>query len=59
MPATPESINAFLNYCREYISGRERSDGRLFLDRFFRAFGYAGLKEAGAKCEEKELFIIC
>lgn len=52
MPATPESIHSFLNYCREYISGRERSDGQLFLDRFFQAFGYEGLKEAGAKCEE-------
>ena len=52
MPATPESIHGFLNYCREYISGRERSDGQLFLERFFQAFGYEGLKEAGAKCEE-------
>ena len=52
MPATLENIHSFLNYCREYISGRERSDGQLFLDRFFQAFGYEGLKEAGAKCEE-------
>ncbi len=52
MPATTETINNFLNYCRQYISGRERSDGQLFLDRFFQAFGYEGLKEAGARCEE-------
>ena len=52
MPATPETINNFLNYCRQYISGRERSDGQLFLDRFFQAFGYEDLKEAGARCEE-------
>ena len=52
MSATPESIHAFLNYCRKYISGTKRSDGWLFLNRFFQVFGYEGLKEAGAKCEE-------
>ncbi|NEP39770.1 MULTISPECIES: hypothetical protein [Okeania] len=52
MPATPESIHAFLNYCREYISGTKRSDGWLFLNIFFQAFRYEGLKEVGAKCEE-------
>jgi len=55
MPATPKSIHAFLNYCREYISGTKRSDGWLFLNRFFQASGYEGLKEAGAKCECEEV----
>ena len=52
MPATPETIHHFLNYCQQYITGRERAEGQIFLDRFFQAFGYKeGLREAGAICD--------
>lgn len=52
MPATHESIHQFLNFCQQYITGRERADAQIFLDRFFQAFSYPGLMEAGARCEE-------
>ena len=53
MPATPETIHHFVNYCQQYITGRERGEGQIFIDQFFQAFGYKeGLREAGAICEE-------
>jgi type II restriction/modification system DNA methylase subunit YeeA len=52
MPATPESLEKFVNFCQEYISGKERKEAQIFLDRFFQAFGYPGALEAGAKYEE-------
>ncbi len=52
MPATPESLEKFVNFCQEYISGKERKEAQIFLDRFFQAFGYQGALEAGAKYEE-------
>ena len=53
MSIIPENIHQFLNYCQQYIRGRERGEAQLFLDRFFIAFGYKeGLREAGAVCEK-------
>jgi len=53
MSIIPENIHHFLNFCQQYITGRERGEAQIFLDRFFQAFGYKeGLREAGAICEE-------
>lgn len=52
MSATPETIQNFINFCEKHITGQERKEAQIFLDRFFQAFGYEGALEAGAKYEE-------
>ncbi|VXD16772.1 hypothetical protein PL8927_550095 [Planktothrix serta PCC 8927] len=52
MVATPESLQKFIDFCKEHITGQERKEAQTFLDRFFKAFGYEGALEAGAKYEE-------
>lgn len=51
MVATPQSLNEFVNYRLQYISGKERSQAQVFLDRFFQAFGHQGTLQAGAEYE--------
>ena len=51
MVATPQSLHKFVNFCLQHISGKERGEAQIFLDRFFQAFGHQGIKEAGAECE--------
>ena len=51
MVATPQSLHKFVNFCSQHISGKERGEAQIFLDRFFQAFGHQGIKEAGAECE--------
>ncbi len=51
MTATRETVFEFINFCRSHIQGRERADAQIFLERFFKAFGYEGLKEAKADLE--------
>ena len=41
----------FVAWCQKHITGDEKGDAQLFLDRLFQAFGHAGLKEAGATLE--------
>ncbi len=43
----------FVSWVGANIKGDEKGEAQLFLDRFFRAFGHAGLKEAGATLEER------
>ncbi|MFK0732588.1 MAG: DNA methyltransferase [Gloeotrichia echinulata HAB0833] len=50
--ATPESLDKFVNFCKQHITGQERKQAQTFLDRFFRAFGHEGALEAGASYEE-------
>lgn len=50
--ATPESLDKFVNFCKQHIKGQERKEAQTFLDRFFRAFGHEGALEAGASYEE-------
>ena len=52
MSATPEAAHNFLNFCKQYIQGKEKQDAQTFLDRFFRVFGYEGALEAGATYEQ-------
>ena len=49
--ATPESLNEFATFCKQHIKGQEKGEAQIFLDRFFQAFGYKGVIEAGATLE--------
>ena len=53
MPTTPESLQRFVNYCQQYITGDEKGQAQIFLDRFFQAFGYEGALQAGATFEQR------
>ncbi|MCL6753538.1 hypothetical protein KBT16_22220 [Nostoc sp. CCCryo 231-06] len=44
--ATPESLDNFVNFCKQHIKGQEKKEAQIFLDRFFRAFGHEGALEA-------------
>ncbi len=53
MPSTPETIAKFVQFCQQHLKGDEKGEAQVFLDRFFRAFGYEGAIEAGATYEER------
>ena len=53
MPPTPESLQKFVQYCQQHLTGDEKGESQNFLDRFFQAFGHEGVKEAGATLEER------
>lgn len=44
-------LQAFQDWTTKHIDGDEKGEAQVFLDRLFQAFGWAGLKEAGASCE--------
>ena len=52
---TPREIQlkTFVDWCATHISGDEKGEAQIFLDHLFRAFGHAGLKEAGATRENR------
>ncbi|WP_040723261.1 DNA methyltransferase [Thiobacillus thioparus] len=52
---TPRSdqLRHFVDWCDAHIKGDEKGEAQIFLDQFFRAFGHAGVKEAGAAFEER------
>jgi len=52
MSATPESLQKFVQYCQQHLTGDEKGESQNFLDRFFQAFGHGGVKEAGATLEQ-------
>ena len=41
----------FVRYRREYLTGDEKGEAQVFLDRLFRGFGHEGVREAGATLE--------
>ena len=43
----------FVDWCAAHVTGDEKGEAQLFLDHLFRAFGHAGLKGAGATCENR------
>ncbi|MEL7409788.1 MAG: type IIL restriction-modification enzyme MmeI, partial [Cyanobacteria bacterium J06558_2] len=51
MVSSSQGLQEFVNFCQQYISGKERSQAQIFLDRFFQAFGYEGALQAGAEYE--------
>ena len=48
-----EALKAFQKYARDHITGDEKGEAQVFLDRLFIAFGHKGHKEAGATLEER------
>jgi type II restriction/modification system DNA methylase subunit YeeA len=46
-------LTQFTDWVATHIKGDEKGEAQIFLDRLFQAFGHAGLKEAGADCEER------
>lgn len=57
--ATPESLDKFVNFCKQHIKGEETKEAQTFLDRFFRAFGHEGALEAKASYYAKNQYEIC
>lgn len=43
----------FISWVQANIRGDEKGEAQVFLDRFFQAFGHAGVREAGATLEER------
>ncbi|HEX7571349.1 MAG TPA: DNA methyltransferase [Verrucomicrobiae bacterium] len=46
-----KKLSEFAAWCAKHVTGDEKGEAQLFLDRLFQAFGHAGLKEAGATLE--------
>ena len=46
-------LAGFVSCVGANIKGDEKGEAQVLLDRFFQAFGHAGLKEAGATLEER------
>jgi len=46
------SLIEFAKWTQTYCQGYEKGEGQIFLNEFFKAFGYEGAKEAGAHFEE-------
>ena len=44
-------LAAFTQWVHDHLSGDEKGEAQLFLDRLFQAFGWEGLREAGAVLE--------
>src|SRR5579863_1940070 len=42
-----DRFKAFVTFVRTHIKGDEKGEAQIFCDRFFQAFGYAGIMEAG------------
>jgi hypothetical protein len=51
--AVVEALTDFQAYVRDHITGDEKGEAQVFLDRFFIAFGHKGHKEAGATLEQR------
>ena len=47
-----QKLEEFLAYFQKYITGNEKGEGQIFFEHLLQAFGNAGIKEAGATCEE-------
>ena len=50
MPSA-EKLTEFVAWVRQHLTGDEKGEAQLFLDRLFQAFGHGGVKEAGATLE--------
>lgn len=53
MTASAQSLEAFVKWGAQHISGDEKGEAQIYLDRLFQAFGWPGLIDAGAKCEQR------
>ena len=48
-----QRLKEFVAWVGEHITGDEKGEAQLFLDRLFQAFAQGGIKEAGATCEKR------
>lgn len=48
-----ERLEEFVKWANQHITGDEKSQAQVFLDRLFQGFGHKGLMEAGATLEER------
>ena len=48
-----QRLKTFVQWAHHHIRGDEKGEAQIFLDRLFQGFGWEGLKEAGAQCEER------
>ena len=53
MSASTENLHNFVIFCQQHITGDEKGEAQIFLDRFFQAFGHQGAIEAGATYEQR------
>ncbi|MFF1946104.1 DNA methyltransferase [Rhodococcus qingshengii] len=51
MPSDKEALAAFVTYRHTHLTGDEKGESQVFLDRLFQAFGHGGVREAGATLE--------
>lgn len=51
MSSSRESLAAFVAYRHAHLTGDEKGEAQVFLDRLFQAFGHGGVREAGATLE--------
>src|SRR5689334_6796572 len=55
--AIPESsdadakLSSFVDWCQKHITGDEKGQAQIYLDRFFQAFGHGGVFEVGGQTE--------
>lgn len=48
-----QQMRDFVSWVEKYITGDEKGQGQLFLDRFLKAFGWGGVQECGATLETR------
>ena len=46
-----EELAEFAAWVEQHLTGDEKGEAQLYLERLFQVFGHAGLKEAGATLE--------
>src|SRR6266581_413647 len=52
-PLRTQRLIEFTDWVAKHITGDEKGEAQIFLDRLFIAFGHKGIKEAGATLEER------
>ncbi|MDQ4038630.1 MAG: hypothetical protein M3313_09870 [Actinomycetota bacterium] len=48
-----DRLTEFVRYRREHLRGDEKGEAQIFSDALFRAFGHAGVRQAGATLEQR------
>jgi len=48
-----DRLTEFVRYRREYLRGDEKGEAQIFSEALFRAFGHAGVRQAGATLEQR------
>jgi len=48
-----KQLAEFVTWVATHITGDEKGEAQVYLDRLFKAFGHGGFKEAGATCEKR------